>query len=636
MPSAQYHAPDARPRSSRAFWVGLAFWVLFCAVAVLVRGVRWEEGYERAQVLLGITPYPAGHPHNQWVWNGFSIHYYLTGALLWLTRSAAVVCGSRQFLALVAIHLPVYVLTWLLTRRVLPAHLAVVLSFAGVVTIFQSYMPIAPFATKATSGIIGMGWAFAVIAMLSAGRWRTAGLLFGLMPMIHLGQWPVLLLTTVAVSGWIGWWGHRGALTGLLRWALIGLVCSGSFALAQRIVHVPPAAVGAYHSPLDGHAVWAAYTTHEDMHRALTDWPRFGPWGHSIMALVGFLTLGFPFAWIRVRARTMSPAWLVPYAYGSLCAAAIGFARVVHRWAGTDVPYAVVSWMPYRLTIHVSMLLLCVVCAVACTNRRGQVSWAAFASLGWLFFLPLWPHLLPPLLAGRYFATPETAVFLLAGAALPGIWQETEADFRLRCLWTAMVSAGIVILGWYSQFIVAAVLGGVGIALAERAFARTTPVRRREVLVASLLGIAILAGILLGQWRGRESLPVSPFEAEMASYLADHSAPSDMVLTPLDEHYQMVLNRPVVATFETRQFMAYMPSLAATTATLFAELYGVRDGQWYDWALWMDRTPGEWQALGEAYGFRYVLSKSFHPLHLPERLSGDGLVLYEVPAAGLP
>ena len=158
--------------------------------------------------------------------------------------------------------------------------------------------------------------------------------------------------------------------------------------------------------------------------------------------------------------------------------------------------------------------------------------------------------------------------------------------------------------------------------------------KRAGLMVAALLGLASLGHVLSVQWKHREYLPVSEFEAKVARYLAENSPPDAMVLTPLDEHYQMVLGRPVVATFETRQFMSYMESLATTTDKLFADLYGVRDGHWYDWDLWQRRSTAEWQKLGRAYGFRYVLSKSFHPLHLPERLRGDGLVLYEIPAEG--
>lgn len=617
----------------RAFWLGLLFWAAVCLAAVLVRGIRWEEGYERAQVILGLTPYPEGHPHYRWVWNGFSVHYYLTGALLWLTRSAAFICGGRQFVATLAIHLPIYGLTWLLARRPLPAHLAMVLSFAGANTIFQSYMPILPWATKATSGIMGMGWAFTVLVALCAGRWRTAGLLFGLMPMIHLGQWPMILLATVAVGAWLGWHGERVALKGLVQWALVGLACCGAFALAQRTVLVPDPTEGAYYSARDGRAIWAEYTTHEDMHRALTDWPRFGPMGHSTMALVGFLILALPFTWREVSMAGQRQPAAVLFAYAFLSAAAIGFARGVHHWTGTGVPYVVVSWMPYRLTIHVSMLLLCGVCAWSCGGKRGGTFWAPLAALGWLAALPLWPLMLPEQLVQRYFSTPETALFLVAGGALPLAWEAAAPSCALRHVWTALAGVGLLALAWYFRPGAAAALCGLAVALSERRFARVPVGHGTAFATALILSAAALSNVFLAEWRSREYLPVSPFEAEMAKYLAAHGAPSDMVLTPLDEHYQMVLERPVVATFETRQFMSYMLSLAATTDKLFADLYGVKDGHWYDWELWKSRTAEEWAALGDAYGFRYVLSKDFYPLHLPERLSGDGLILYEIPRA---
>src|SRR5690606_27213003 len=112
-------------------WLGLLFWVAVSVLAIALRGVRWEEGFERAQVMLNSTPYPEGHPHHRWVWNGFSVHYFLSAVILWLTDSALLLCGGRQFIAALAIHLPVYVFTWILTRRAAPAHLAVVLSLAG-------------------------------------------------------------------------------------------------------------------------------------------------------------------------------------------------------------------------------------------------------------------------------------------------------------------------------------------------------------------------------------------------------------------------------------------------------------------------------------------------------------------------
>ena len=595
------HSPNPASTQVRAFWLGLVFWIGVCLLAVLVRGVRWEEGYERAQVLLGITPYPEGHPHHRWVFNGFSIHYYATGALLWLTDSAALICGGRQFLATVAIHLPIFGVTWLLTRRMASVHLAMVLSFAGADVFFQSYMPISPWATKATSGIMGMGWAFAVLLALAAGRWRTAGILFGLMPLIHLGQWPMILLTAIATCAWLWWRGERAALKRFAACAAIGLAVTAAFAVAQRPFLVPDPAEGAYRAATDGHAIWAEYTTNEDMHRRRTEWPRFGLFGHSIIGLAAFLVLALPMAWRELKAPPRRGPTLVLFTYATLSTAAVAFAWTVHALTGTDVPYIVVSWMPYRLVIHVAMLLMAAVCAWSVGRGASLV---ALVSLGWLAAMPLWPHLIDPDLAARYFATPETALFLLAGASILGLWRSAEASTRFRNAWLALLVAGLLVLAWYHKVAAASVLFGLALAIAGDRIVWKRWMPRAGVVLAYGLGVVTLIHVLSGQWRTREHLPVSPFEAEMATYLAEHSAPSEMVLTTLEEHWQMVLDRPVVATFETRQFMSYMKSIAATTDKLFADLYGVKDGHWYDWDLWQRRTEAEWRALGEAYGFR--------------------------------
>jgi hypothetical protein len=395
---------------------------------------------------------------------------------------------------------------------------------------------------------------------------------------------------------------------------------------------VPDPTEGAYYSAKDGHALWAEYTTHEDMHRALTDWPRFGPLGNSMVAMVALLVLAWPLAWREFFAKSTRWPWLVVFTYATLSLAAIIFARVVHEFKGTEVPYVVVSWMPYRLTIHLSMILLATVSVLVTVGRRDRIPLALVAALGWLAALPLWPLVLPGNLAERYFSMPETALFLLGGTAVTALWTLLENTPTVRRVWLVTLVAGLVGLGAYHQMGLATVLAGMALGAFEGRLPGRERLPRRVMLpVAGVLGSLALLHVLTVEWREREWLPVTPFEAEMAAYLDANSEPEDMVLTPLDEHYQMVLNRPIVATFETRQFMSYMKSLATTTDKLFADLYGVRDGHWYDWDLWQARSTEAWQELARAYGFRYVLSKSFHPLHLPKRLEGDGLILYEVP-----
>lgn len=623
---------QALPVNSRAFWWGLLFWALICLAGVLLRGIRWEEGYERAQVLLGITPYPDGHPHARWYWNAFSIHYYVSALLLWLTHSAAIVCGSRQYLAALAVHLPVFGIVWVLTRRAVPAHFAALLSIAGADTVFQSYMPIAPWANKATSGMMGIGWAFWVLAALCAGRWRLAGLLFGLMPLIHIGQWPMLLVLCVVWAGWQWRNGDRQPVVEFARLAAIGLGCCIVFALAQRPFLLPDPESGAYSGGRDGQLVWSEYVTYEDMHRAPVSWPRFGPMGNSAIAMAGFLVLALPVAWREARRRER-PAALLLLTYGALCVGAIVVAQIVHRWLGTAVPYIAVGWMPNRLTIHLAMLSLCAAATWAFDGGGARVPWVVLAGMGWLAVLPLWPLLLPDALVQRYFAAPEDALFLAAGGALLPHWRITGEFSIFRWVWTALLAVGLIALTWYYQLAAASVAAGACLAVAERA-ASWEGRHRAVVGTFALLAACALSGALVREWHTRENLPVSDFEAAAANYLAAHSEVADLVLTPLDEQYQMVLNRPVVATFETRQHIGYMRSLASAADKIYADLYGVKDGHWYDWDLWQRRTVSEWQVLGEAYGFRFVISKDFYPLQLIERVRGNGLVLYEIPPVG--
>jgi len=616
----------------------MLFWTVVCLVGVLIRGIRWEEGYERAQVLTGMTPYPDGHPHARWYWNAFSIHYYASAAVLWLTKSAALVCGSRQFMAAIAVHLPIFAITWLLSRRVLAAHFATLLSIVGAITVFQSYMPITPWANKATSGMIGTGWAFWVLAALCAGRWRMAGLLFGLMPLIHIGQWPILMLTVVIWSVWLLLLGQRDVVKHFIRFAAAGLLCCALFAAAQWPFMIPEPTDGAYHGQREGHIVWAEYVTNEDMHRAPVSWPRFGPMGNSTIAMAGFLLLVMPAAWKELRCRAEPPVIAFLFLYAALCIAAIFFAQVVHRMLGANVPYLVVGWMPNRLTIHLAMLVLCGAAAGAFSVRRPDLPWVVLASLAWLALLPAWPWIMDAELVARYFSSPETALFLVAGGALPWLWTAASEEAGFRPWWSGLLFVGLASLAWYHQTAAAAIAGGVSITMSQLYLRkRSYPIEfgnRAYVTTFSLLLLFSLSAALFEEWRTRAYLPVSPFEAEVARYIDQHGSPGDLVLTTLDERYQMVLNQPVVATFETRQHIGYMESLAATVDKLYADVYGVKDGKWYDWALIVGRSEAAWRTLGEAYGIRWVLINDFYPLHLPARLSGEGLVLYEIPPGG--
>lgn len=615
------------------FWGGLAFWAAVCALAIAVRGVRWEEGFERAQVLLGLTPYPDGHPHDIWYRNAFSIHYVASAALLWLTDSAAAVCGARQALANMAVHLPVFAITWLLSgRRAFPAHAATILSVAGAPAVFQSYWPVVAFANKATSGMIGIGWSLWVIAAIGAGWPRLAGLLFGLMPLVHIGQWPLVLATVCAWLAWSWWRGQRRAAIRFAWAALAGLLCCAVFASAYSPLRATPPKEGVYRGGEDGQAVWADYVTHEDMHRAPVDWPRFGPLGNSLVAMMGFLVLAAPLAWREARKPRKHAAAFPFFVFCLVSLLAVAGVQLLHRTLGEDVLYLAVVWMPYRFTAHAALLVLCGACAWCGRDRRYSQPLLLAAALAWVALALIWDGIAPAW-AARYLALPEVALFLAAGGALPWLYRVAGADTRFRAGWTLTLGAGLLALAWYHQVAFAGIVAGALLAiLASRVAPIVWRVPRAGMAgVGCVLAAAVLAGVFHREWRTREHLPVSDFESAAAAYFKAHADPGDGVLTPLDEHYQMVLEQPVIATFETRQHIGYMPEVAATVARIYADLYGVRDGNWYDWELWRRRSESEWRDLARAYGFRYVISKDFHPLQLPVRVAGDGIDLYEIP-----
>ncbi len=114
---------DERP-FRRSLWQGLLFWTLVAIIGIALRGVRWEEGLERAQAMLGVVPYPADHPLPLYAWNAFSVHYYSSALLLWLSDSPLLVCGLRNLLCAWGALVPVYLMASVFARSTAAGHLA--------------------------------------------------------------------------------------------------------------------------------------------------------------------------------------------------------------------------------------------------------------------------------------------------------------------------------------------------------------------------------------------------------------------------------------------------------------------------------------------------------------------------------
>ena len=615
----------------RALWGGVALWALFCAAAVCVRGVRWEETYERAQVLAGLVSYPAGHPLFRYAHNAFTVQYYLSALLLRLVPGPGFVCGFRDALFLAATVVPVFLLAALASRRAVYGHAAAAIVLAGALGAFATHYPFQAWPGKFTSGQIGMGFALLTVFLLAAGHWRAGYFLAGLMPAIHVGQTP-LLLAFVALFAFDAWRrGDRRKLARALPWAAAGLVVPALLGLYIGVFGVPPPLEGAYYSSEDAHALWRHYTFHEDVHRAF---PRFNPTFHGDIALCAMLVLGVGFL-LRGAAsgeqRRRDPlGWL--FAYAALAAVAVWGVALVQAVLGEATPFLLVGWMPRRLPNHAAVILLVFALGIVSRPREGATGRVLLAAV--LLFLAVRPalsYLLPEVVFERYANAPEGIVFGLTGAAL-GVLLGRPAKRRGPLLAVSVLA--LAALAVAHQFGAAcAVLGllaTAGIPLLLETRERLVAWMTHDATLGALC-VVVLGLLLAEQWRGREHLPATPFEQRLAAYLAEHAEPDAMLVTPhWTVNFQEKTGHPLLYTYETPQLMPYMRSLAPSIIKIRRDIYGIVPGvAWdYDLEAWRDRTREQWRTLAEQYDFAYVLAPNTVPLDLPPALTDADGTLY--------
>lgn len=615
----------------RALWAGAGWWLAFCVLAICVRGARWEETFERAQILLGQISYSEGHPLFRYAHNAFTVQYYLSAALLWASRSPALVCGFRDVLTLSATVIPVYVLAAVLSRRVVFGHVASAFVLCGVLTAFGAYYPMFVWPDRFTSGHIGMGVMVLAVALLAGGYGRSACLMSGLAICIHVGQSPIVLALAAASALGHWWRGHRSEARACFVWGCAGLAISGAVWALIRLNAVPVPVSGAFFSAEEAGTLWRQYVFGEDIHRSFA---RFAPASHSVIVLAGMIVTGACVWWAK-RGREgdggRGIAW--PAVYAVLAAAACVVVAVVEACLGDKTPFSLVVWMPYRLPNHVAVLLLAGamgVMAACARDERGTavVQWLLAVVLAALVVRPLLMGLCREGWLGRCLSAPEGVLFLLVGAAWGSLIRESAG--RRAGLLVMMVPAWLL-LAVYHQFGSACLLGGVGgtYALSWLLAGGKRFALGERGLVA--LCVVVLAAVLLEQWRQREHLEVTPFQREAALRLRAEGRENVMVVTP---HwwigFQETTGHPVLYTYETPQLMTYMPDLAPGIIKIRRDIYDIRLGEPWDYELgaWRTRSRDTWQSLAHEYGFGYVVSPARVPLDLPLVFEMDGLALY--------
>lgn len=627
------------------YWRGAGACVLVAIVAVALRGVRWDETWEHAQILTGQVIYPEGHPLVLYVHNAFSLQTYLSAAMLYGGAGPALVCGLRNVLFLLASILPVYVLTATLARSVMAGLLAALLMMQGVMLEFDGSYPIMVWPEIYSNGHIGGGVVLLALAALVAGRFRRAFFLLGLIPCIHVGQWPPLAATAalfglhaLVLRGKDG--GPRAA-----RWAgvfLLGLGFTLLFWLIQSRFTLPLPDSGPFATGGDTAAVWRGYTALHDPHR------RFPP-GNGHVVLAGTILLAWLLV-IRGRENHLRRGGLALALYATIVGALVWGTMAIHAVLGVEIPFLLIAWMPYRLINHIPAILLALSFAwiLARWPLRGGHLLVGAALVG--MAQPLWPRVVGEAIHARYLAGGECVPFALYGAALFAAVVGHPVRWRAILL----VAAPVLALALYHRFGAACVVAGIGLAcLMERAGALIppasikfhwgrgaiwkqkprgqTPGSRGRVAIAAL-GTALL---LCHQAAHRSHLPVPPLHAEIARGLVADINP--VILGPPDGLLiQATTNYAVLADVATPSLISYVPAIGPSIDTMYREIYGFgfqpepvgAAGAWQE--RWRGRDRAAWLALAERYEFNYVLAPRDLPLQLDEILADERYALYAV------
>ena len=619
--------------------LGAAFWLLFAIVAVAVRGVRWDEDYEFAQVILGQVTFPEGHPLYQYVHSFFSLQPYSLAGLMYFLPDPMPANALRNFLFMAASTVPVYLLAAEITRRPLLGHCAVLFVLLEVHVPFYSSYPIHVWPGIFSNGPIGFGYMILTLWAMVADRYRTAGLLLGFAPLMHLGQFPPLLATATLYVTWNLFQRRFAEMKHLFTAAAPGLLTMVLFGLYLKTTAMPPPTEGPYFTEGDPMAFWREFMAVYATHRAI-------PYTTGHLVLLGALIMGATMWWLRDRKsplpafnRDSSPnnplVWIGVYLAITLIT--VWGIMAIHYVLGSNIPYLLAGWLPYRLMNHVGPLLIVLLLAAGYRRDQSIPLWLPVLLLIGIM-TPLLHLALPGDTVARYVGDRAYLFFLLYGAGGgAALMQARPIGSRHFFVLAAALLVAWCGLAWVHQFGAACVvLGGIVGALPR--WPRLAP-RRVAFATGCTLTVCVLA-LLAQQGERRQHLPTQHFLVAVSSYLADQGEEDAMLLVPhQQEGMQMQLGHPVMADMATLFHGIYRPPIAPAVNAVYRDFYGIyldpddpapdRDLPWYE--VWPAKSREEWQRLSKKYTLHYVIAPRFMDLPLQPLFRDSQFQLYRIP-----
>lgn len=419
---------------------GIALWALFACVAIALRGVRWDEDYEFAQVMLGMIAYPEGHPLPHHLTRLYTVQLDGLAILMRFLQGELAPNFLRNGLALMATVLPPFWITARLTSSTLAGHAMAALFLFGIHAGFYSNYPVQTWPGLYTNGHIGTAWAVMSVAMLALGPLRAGHALAAAMPLVHAGQWPpvllfqgLMLLRHMHDRDWV----H-------LRWAVRCLAVAGASGIVW--IEFRPLLFPALPAPLpplpasEAVEVMRNYMHHHATHRAM-------PGDMAFLALaMAFAVAMLATAWRAEKNIPLAPPskednesaehrlgrerlslssfdrgarragdLRLLATYLKLIVLIVAAVWITHRILGESIPAPLVSWMPYRLINHLMPITLPIcAAAIARTSMRNlhvSLSIALALVIVPLLFCDTFPNLY------RVYAADGIHVaFLLLGA----------------------------------------------------------------------------------------------------------------------------------------------------------------------------------------------------------------------------
>ena len=640
---------------------GALVWAGYTLLYSLLNPAVLDEVVVPAQIIAGIVNYPAGHPHDIYYREAFSLSNYLAAGGLRLGLDALAISRIRNAGFLFCSVYTSFALALLLARQPRWAHVSGVLTACNLAVPLGGAYPVFVPPSFWSHGHIGLQTALLTTVLLLAGYARTGGFLLGLLPSVHAAMalvlWP---------------WGLVYLLAHQLRRAVMPLVFGVmACALLAALIWVqgpssrvlPP-----YDLQLDGGAILQTFITYTDVHRQL---PPLVSLAYVVNTLA-FLVLGALFLWSAPKARpeASTPSlramgvWLLLLA--AMSWTIVYASWIAHRWLGS-LPTWVSIWMPYRFS-NVSAVLMLPLCLAllarlherSCTAGRHVLTALTMALLiaaglqtlmtsQWSSAMQPRDHLLVVLwgfVLGGYLGAPRSIPdgFPAVRLAIAGA--------------TMIVGLGIyAALGWRStvEFGAATILACGALAIGRRVargWRTDAPRGWQYVLDGTLALVCVAAGLATLHNRypdramGTAGMTVSAFDRELSAWLSQHAGAQELIVAPIDPvlELQAKTAHPVLVEAETLWLMSYAPRLSGVIGAITRDVYGVdytatsqidrlrRTGSLSDpvWLeLWSGRSRAAWAGLRQKYGMRLVLSPT--PLDLPVAMRGAEWILYEIP-----